>query len=117
MIHEQDIACKFNFSSILCSISAKTLGFFIYIGVDFIHDEGADLQEEEVRQRMHRRPFLPRDEQDEQDVEDLEKYIHQRYGAKQDYSEYDEETTDVEQQALLPSVKDPKLWMVTCKVL
>ncbi len=36
----------------------------------------------------------------------------------QEYEEYDEaETTEVEQQALLPSVKDPKLWMVKCLVL
>jgi hypothetical protein len=35
----------------------------------------------------------------------------------QEYEEYDEaETTEVEQQALLPSVKDPKLWMVKCLV-
>ncbi|MCO5547748.1 hypothetical protein L7F22_001199 [Adiantum nelumboides] len=80
---------------------------------DFIQDEGTDLHEEEDRQRMHRRPFLPRD--DQEDVEEMEKLIQQRYSARQDYQEYDEETTDVEQQALLPSVKDPKLWMVTCK--
>ncbi len=35
----------------------------------------------------------------------------------QEYEEFDEaETTEVEQQALLPSVKDPKLWMVKCLV-
>ena len=35
----------------------------------------------------------------------------------QEYETYDEaETTEVEQQALLPSVKDPKLWMVKCNV-
>lgn len=59
--------------------------------------------------------FLPRDDQEDQDVEEMEKLIQQRYGGRQDYQEYDEETTDVEQQALLPSVKDPKLWMVTCR--
>lgn len=81
---------------------------------DFINDAGADLQDEEDT-RMHRRPFLPRDEQ-EQDVEDLERLIQQRYAARSDHVEYDEETTDVEQQALLPSVKDPKLWMVRCAI-
>jgi transcription elongation factor SPT5 len=35
----------------------------------------------------------------------------------QEYETYDEaETTEVEQQALLPSVKDPKLWMVKCNL-
>ncbi|XP_031488629.1 putative transcription elongation factor SPT5 homolog 1 [Nymphaea colorata] len=79
---------------------------------DFINDVGTDLPEEEGR-AMHRRPFLPRE--DEQDVEDLERLIQEKYG-RSAQSEYDEETTDVEQQALLPSVKDPKLWMVKCAI-
>lgn len=59
--------------------------------------------------------MLPDDDQQE-NIEDLEKLIQQRYG-RQDYDEYYEaETTEVEQQALLPSVKDPKLWMVKCNV-
>lgn len=46
-----------------------------------------------------------------------QKFIQQRYG-RQEYEEFDEaETTDVEQQALLPSVRYPKLWMVKCQVL
>ncbi|XP_057873734.1 putative transcription elongation factor SPT5 homolog 1 [Cryptomeria japonica] len=82
---------------------------------DFINDAGAELQDEDDA-RIHRRPFLPRDDQEEQDVEDLERLIQQRYAARSDHVEYDEETTDVEQQALLPSVKDPKLWMVRCAI-
>uniref|UniRef100_A0A0C9RJB2 Transcription elongation factor SPT5 n=1 Tax=Wollemia nobilis TaxID=56998 RepID=A0A0C9RJB2_9CONI len=82
---------------------------------DFINDAGAELQDEEDA-RIHRRPFLPRDDTEEQDVEDLERLIQQRYAARSDHIEYDEETTDVEQQALLPSVKDPKLWMVRCAI-
>ncbi|KAH7297506.1 hypothetical protein KP509_26G072300 [Ceratopteris richardii] len=81
---------------------------------DFIQDEGTELPDEEDRQRMHRRPFLPRD--DQEDMEEMEKLIQQRYSSRQDFQDYDEETTDVEQQALLPSVNDPKLWMVTCKI-
>lgn len=83
---------------------------------DFIHDEGPDLADEEDRGRKHHRAMLPEDDQQE-NVEDLEKFIQQRYG-RQEYEEFDEaETTDVEQQALLPSVRDPKLWMVKCQVL
>ena len=63
---------------------------------------------------MHRRPLLPAEE-DQEDVEALERSIQARY-AKSMHSEYDEETTEVEQQALLPSVRDPKLWMVKCAV-
>ncbi|KAL4178925.1 hypothetical protein AMTRI_Chr13g117590 [Amborella trichopoda] len=57
---------------------------------DFI-DVGKELQDDD-EWRVHRRPFLPREE------------------------EQDEETTQVAQQALLPSVKDPKLWMVKCAI-
>lgn len=78
---------------------------------DFIVDNTADIAEEDER-RMHRRPLLQREEQEE-DVEDLERRIQERY-ARSSQAEYDEETTDVEQQALLPSVRDPKLWMVKC---
>ncbi|KAK2971843.1 hypothetical protein RJ640_027003 [Escallonia rubra] len=81
---------------------------------DFIVDGGADLPDEEDARRMHRRPLLPREE-DQEDVEELERTIQQRY-ARSSHTEYDEETTDVEQQALLPSVRDPKLWMVKCAI-
>ncbi|KAL6311137.1 hypothetical protein AAG906_025686 [Vitis piasezkii] len=68
---------------------------------DFIVDAGAELPEEDDGQRM-RRALLP--QEDEQ--EDFES----------SHAEYDEETTEVEQQALLPSVRDPKLWMVKCAI-
>lgn len=58
--------------------------------------------------------MLPR-EDDQEDVDDLERRIQARY-ARSAHTEYDEETTDVDQQALLPSVRDPKLWMVKCAV-
>ncbi|PQP97861.1 putative transcription elongation factor SPT5 homolog 1 isoform X1 [Prunus yedoensis var. nudiflora] len=64
--------------------------------------------------RMHRRPLLPREDEQE-DVEALERRIQARY-ARSSHTEYDEETTDVDQQALLPSVRDPKLWMVKCAI-
>ena len=47
---------------------------------------------------------------------DMERLIQQRYATCSNHVEYDEETTDVEQQALLPFVKDPKLWMVKCAI-
>lgn len=81
---------------------------------DFIVDNGADLPDDEDARRLHRRPLLPR-EDDQEDVEALERSIQARY-ARSSHTEYDEETTDVEQQALLPSVRDPKLWMVKCAI-
>ncbi|OAY58398.1 putative transcription elongation factor SPT5 homolog 1 isoform X1 [Manihot esculenta] len=81
---------------------------------DFIVDTGADLPDDDDSRRVHRRPLLPR-EDDQEDVEALERSIQARY-ARSSHTEYDEETTDVEQQALLPSVRDPKLWMVKCAI-
>lgn len=53
--------------------------------------------------------------EDQEDVEEMERQVYERY-AKSSHVEYSEDATDVEQQALLPSVKDPKLWMVKCAV-
>ncbi|XP_071923789.1 putative transcription elongation factor SPT5 homolog 1 isoform X1 [Coffea arabica] len=82
--------------------------------VDFIVDTGAELPDEDDEgRRMHRRPLLHREE-DQEDFEALERTIHERYGRRE--VEYDDEATEVEQQALLPSVRDPKLWMVKCAI-
>ncbi|KAK8552326.1 hypothetical protein V6N13_120736 [Hibiscus sabdariffa] len=81
---------------------------------DFIVETGGDLPDEDVGRRMHRRP-LPLREDEQEDAEALERSIQARY-ARSSHTEYDEETTDVEQQALLPSVRDPKLWMVKCAI-
>ncbi|OVA07395.1 Transcription elongation factor Spt5 [Macleaya cordata] len=81
---------------------------------DFIVDSDAELQDEDNGKRMHRPPLIPSEDDEQEDVEDLERRIQERYASSR-YTDYDEETTDVEQQALLPSVKDPKLWVVRCK--
>ncbi|OWM85073.1 hypothetical protein CDL15_Pgr027860 [Punica granatum] len=78
---------------------------------DFI-DNANDLPDEDDNRQIHRRPLLPREEED---VDDLERRIQERY-RKSVHIDYDEETTDVDQQALLPSVRDPKLWMVKCAI-
>ncbi|RZC71480.1 hypothetical protein C5167_034721 [Papaver somniferum] len=80
---------------------------------DFIDHTDAELHEEGGGRRIPR-PLLSR-EDDAEEIEALERRIQQRY-AKSNHAEYDEETTDVEQQSLLPSVKDPKLWMVKCAI-
>ncbi|KAL5721386.1 hypothetical protein ACHQM5_005038 [Ranunculus cassubicifolius] len=80
---------------------------------DFIdHDDGG-LQEDNDRRR--RPPPLLSREEDQEDMDALERSIQERY-MRQDNLDYDEETNDVEQQALLPSVRDPKLWMVKCAI-
>ncbi|CAN1234778.1 Putative transcription elongation factor SPT5 homolog 1 [Linum perenne] len=83
-------------------------------GKHFIVDGGADIPDEDSGRRAHRRPILSR-EDDNEDMDALERQIQERY-SRQSNGEYDEETTEVEQQALLPSVRDPKLWMVKCAV-
>ncbi|XP_059630266.1 putative transcription elongation factor SPT5 homolog 1 [Cornus florida] len=88
---------------------------------DFIVDGGAELEDEGDSRRMQHRPvLLPRDnEEEEEDVEALERSIHARYYARSSHIvEYDDEETMgiVEQQALLPSIRDPKLWMVKCAI-
>eukprot|EP00850_Spirogloea_muscicola_P005726 SM000026S08975 [mRNA] locus=s26:804898:812869:+ [translate_table: standard] len=86
----------------------------------FIIDEGTELDGDgrdggaSARAGRHPRPPLMGDEA--QTDEDLEAYIQKRY-APQEYEEYEEgEANEVEQQANLPDVKDPKLWMLRCKV-
>ncbi|GAV67733.1 Spt5-NGN domain-containing protein/Spt5_N domain-containing protein, partial [Cephalotus follicularis] len=81
---------------------------------DFIVDNVADLPEEDGGRRFNRRPFV-RPEDEQEDVEALERKILERY-TRSSHTDYDEEPTDVEQQALLPSVRDPKLWMVKCAI-
>ena len=61
------------------------------------------------------RPLLPRDEEKEMNVEEYERMIEERYAHVGEGVSLDEgEVTDVEQQALLPSVRDPKLWIIKC---
>ncbi|KAJ0988228.1 hypothetical protein J5N97_006584 [Dioscorea zingiberensis] len=80
---------------------------------DFI-DRGAYLPDENEGQRAHHRPTIFMQDENE-DVEDLERRIQEKY-QRPIYTEYGEDVTDVDQQALLPSVKDPKLWMVKCAI-
>ncbi|KAF3653304.1 putative transcription elongation factor SPT5 -like protein 1 [Capsicum annuum] len=80
----------------------------------FIVDSGADIPDEDGARREYRHRLLPHEDQEE-DLEELTRSIKQRY-ARSAHVEYDEEATDVEQQALLPSVRDPKLWMVKCAI-
>ncbi|KAA8525208.1 hypothetical protein F0562_006928 [Nyssa sinensis] len=86
------------------NFSAETISGGI-TNLYFTVDGGADLPDEDDARRMHRRSLLPR-EDDQEDVEALERSIRARY-ARSSHTEYDEETTDVEQRALLPSVRDP----------
>uniref|UniRef100_A0A0D9WN40 Transcription elongation factor SPT5 n=1 Tax=Leersia perrieri TaxID=77586 RepID=A0A0D9WN40_9ORYZ len=80
---------------------------------DFINDAGADLPDEDVVRGSRHRSMPMRDE--EEDIDEIERQVRERY-ARSTHIEYGEEAAEVEQQALLPSVKDPKLWMVKCAI-
>ncbi|XP_028555280.1 putative transcription elongation factor SPT5 homolog 1 [Dendrobium catenatum] len=80
---------------------------------DFINDAGTDLPDESGGRRAHRPlNMMP---EDQEDVEEMERQVYERY-AKSSHIEYGEDATEVEQQDLLPSVKDPKLWLVKCAI-
>ncbi|CAI9115613.1 OLC1v1016567C2 [Oldenlandia corymbosa var. corymbosa] len=81
---------------------------------DFIVQNEEDTPDDVDSRRMHRRPLLHREDEQEEDIDALERRLQERYGRRE--MEYDDEATEVEQQALLPSVRDPKLWMVKCAI-
>ncbi|CAI7785637.1 unnamed protein product [Closterium sp. NIES-54] len=82
-------------------------------------DRDADLGEELGNERpsAHHRTLLRRNEEEEEvNEEDYQRFLEERY-ARNEVPELGEgEATEVEQQALLPSVRDPKLWMVKCEL-
>lgn len=82
--------------------------------IDFIVDDSADILDKDDDRWMHRYPLLDHEDDEEENMETLERRLEERYGNRD--VEYDEEPTEVEQQALLPSNRDPKLWRVTCVV-
>ncbi|PHU20858.1 hypothetical protein BC332_12009 [Capsicum chinense] len=82
---------------------------------DFIDDARVDEKDNfALRQRHVIHPQIGEDE-DEQDIEEFERRIEKRYGRKSRYEE-EEDTIEVFQQALLPTVTDSKLWMVKCAI-
>uniref|UniRef100_A0A0E0CS28 Transcription elongation factor SPT5 n=1 Tax=Oryza meridionalis TaxID=40149 RepID=A0A0E0CS28_9ORYZ len=81
----------------------------------FINDTRADDPDQDVGRSSRRHPPSMLDE--EEDVDALVKLIHDRYIIPSShFVDDDDGVTEVEQQALLPSVKDPKLWMVKCAI-
>ncbi|PHT28082.1 putative transcription elongation factor SPT5 -like protein 1 [Capsicum baccatum] len=82
---------------------------------DFIDDARVDEKDNfALRQRHVIHPQIGEDEDDE-DIEEFERRIEERYGRKSRYEE-EEDTIEVFQQALLPTVTDSKLWMVKCAI-
>lgn len=76
-------------------------------------DAGAEIRHNDVARRSipHSTSMMEGDE----DLQEYVRRLQKKYEAASHF-DYDKEVTEVEQQALLPSVKDPKLWMVKCAV-
>ena len=80
-------------------------------------DEGErEAVELEAQQRVHARYQNMENMERLEDEEELEKRLKERYAAHRAQYEGDDVLADVvDQQALHPTVRDPKLWMVTVK--
>ncbi|AEC08936.1 Transcription elongation factor Spt5 [Arabidopsis thaliana] len=81
----------------------------------FIVSGEADLPNEDSdhRRQYYQRGFHPHEE----DVDELEKRTLERLSTKYAKDDYElDDVNDVDQQALLPSVRDPKLWLVKCAI-
>lgn len=76
-------------------------------------DAGVEISHNDVVRRSipHSSSML----EDDEDMQEIVRRLQNRY-KEASHFDYDKEVTEVEQQALLPSVKDPKLWMVKCAV-
>lgn len=90
--------------------------------IGFIEHGEADLGAEDVVGRRHRHFHEPAAFRSRVGAEEYldfmqEKYSNPRaeYDDDDDYED-EEAVTEVDQQSLLPSVRDPKLWMVKCAV-
>ncbi|KAJ3704991.1 hypothetical protein LUZ61_008696 [Rhynchospora tenuis] len=77
---------------------------------DFI-DEGTHL-DNEPEQRMHRPTFIA---DEDEDLDEIERRVKEHY-SRTDNVDYAEDPDEVEQQALLPTFSDPKLWLVKCAI-
>ncbi|KAJ4761009.1 Transcription elongation factor SPT5 [Rhynchospora pubera] len=77
---------------------------------DFI-DEGTHL-ENEPQQRMHRPTFIA---DEHEDLDEIERRVKEHY-SRTDNVDYSEDPDEMEQQALLPTFSDPKLWLVKCAI-
>ena len=80
-----------------------------------LDDGEREAVELEAQQRVHARYQNMENMERLENEEELEKRLKERYAAHRDKYEGDGVADAVDQQALHPTVRDPKLWMVTVK--
>jgi transcription elongation factor SPT5 len=84
-------------------------------GEEHLDDGEREAVELEAQQRIHARYQNMENMERLENEEELEKRLKERYAANRDWYEGDGIADQVDQQALHPTVRDPKLWMVTVK--
>mmetsp|Transcript_6930 Transcript_6930/g.23018 ORF Transcript_6930/g.23018 Transcript_6930/m.23018 type:complete len:1237 (+) Transcript_6930:184-3894(+) len=91
-------------------------------GIDDLIDDDEQAEAEKVEsqlQHVRQAQYEQRQRDMEMEVEDVEAFVKQRWGSGARQAQEDvelEEVSATRQQRELPTVKDPKLWMVTCKI-
>uniref|UniRef100_A0ACD5Z5R6 Uncharacterized protein n=1 Tax=Avena sativa TaxID=4498 RepID=A0ACD5Z5R6_AVESA len=79
--------------------------------IDDDDDRPDNIDENRMSSRRH---SVPMDEEDDTDM--ILRHLARKYGKQSESDSVEEDFTEFDQQALLPSVKDPKLWMVKCAI-
>jgi transcription elongation factor SPT5 len=82
------------------------------VDLDNIAEVEEDFNQSKAR---YRKIDMKRQEVEEEDAEQIAERLEQRYG-RQDFRGFRGDLEHVPQSLLIPSVNDPKLWLVRCKV-
>eukprot|EP00177_Eucheuma_denticulatum_P001499 GFKZ01002685.1.p1 GENE.GFKZ01002685.1~~GFKZ01002685.1.p1 ORF type:complete len:1126 (-),score=187.61 GFKZ01002685.1:798-4175(-) len=85
---------------------------------NLIADDDEDVEIDRAREQMRAQRFERERVLRNENPEETERYYRERFG-DDNYAEDDEadapETTGIDQQSLLPTIRDPRLWIVRCK--
>jgi transcription elongation factor SPT5 len=81
----------------------------------FIEEENEELTTTKTTSRRHVELDRRRREMEGMDDEQVAAFYAEKYGGRSKPQSF-KDTEEVPQQLLLPSVSDPNLWMVKCKV-
>ncbi|KAK9835687.1 hypothetical protein WJX74_005873 [Apatococcus lobatus] len=91
------------------------------VGGTFLDDEGEQPTAAELnaarQAHLSREHRLPQDK--DMSYEEIDRFVKERFGGREDMGDMDEDGEGgggaVNQQALLPTSRDPRLWLVECK--
>lgn len=89
-------------------------GFIAQPGDDPNPSDGED--DDDVRRAKHGRPLFPEELESEEDIEELERRVQGHFNSHQIQFDDGDDDDEIGQQARLPCVRDPKLWMVKCAI-